>query len=145
LRVTRSVLPGTHGVTPSVHGVTPSVHDGLDVAFTIRNVGTVRGDEVPQVYLGAPDRGDAGAQFAARSLVAFDRVALAPGQSRRVLLHIPLRRLQYWSQAAHRWQLADAARAIEVGASSRDIRLSAPMPRLSAAGPAGAGPSGTGQ
>jgi beta-glucosidase len=99
---------------------------GLDIAFTLRNVGAVRGDEVPQVYLSAPRTPEAGAQFARRSLVAFDRVALAAGQSRRVVLHVGQRRLQYWSEAEHRWQLASGVRSIEVGASSRDIRLSAP-------------------
>jgi beta-glucosidase len=99
---------------------------GLDVAFTLRNIGLGRGDEVPQVYLSAPGTPEAGAQFARRSLVAFDRVGLDAGQSRRVVLHVGLRRLQYWSEAAHRWQLASGARSIEVGASSRDIRLSAP-------------------
>ena len=125
--------------------VTAAAHGGLSVAFTIRNAGPMRGDEVPQVYLSAPerapsdanDREDGGAQFAPHSLVAFDRIALEAGQSRRVLLHIPLRRLQYWSEATHGWRLADAGRAIEVGASSRDIRLAAPMPRPSGAGDVG--------
>jgi len=144
-------------VTPSA---TRTGNGGVDVAFTISNVGAVRGDEVPQVYLTAPDRAlpegrdrrdrrdgsdgsdqsrgeDDGAQFAVRSLVAFDRVALDAGQARRVLLHVPLRRLQYWSEAAHRWRLADGARAIEVGASSRDIRLRAAMPPPSGAGEVG--------
>jgi beta-glucosidase len=135
--------------------LTPTAHGGLDVAFTISNAGPVRGDEVPQVYLTAPDRApldgapsdaapsdaaavngaDDGAQFALRSLVAFDRITLAAGQSRRVVLHVPLRRLQYWSEAAHGWRLAEGARAIEVGASSRDIRLTASMPRVSGDGP----------
>jgi beta-glucosidase len=106
--------------------VRPAADGGLDVAFTLRNAGSVRGDEVPQVYLTAPETTVPGAQFARRSLVAFDRVALDAGQSRRVVLHVALRRLQYWSEAEHRWQLAGGARSIEVGASSRDIRLTAP-------------------
>jgi beta-glucosidase len=106
--------------------VRPTADGGLDVAFTLRNAGAVGGDEVPQVYLSGPDSPEPGAQFARRSLVAFDRVALDAGQSRRVVLHVALRRLQYWAEAAHRWQLAGGARSIEVGASSRDIRLSAP-------------------
>ena len=101
---------------------------GIDVAFTLRNTGAVRGDEVPQVYLSAPLVVPQHAQFAERSLVAFDRVALDPGQSRRVILHVPLRRLQYWSEADHRWRLPSGARSIQVGGSSRDIRLTAPTP-----------------
>jgi len=106
--------------------VRPAVDGGLDVAFTLKNVGPMRADEVPQVYLSAPDTALPGAQFAPRSLVAFDRVSLAAGQSRRVRLHLPRRRLQYWSEADRRWQRAGGARSIQVGGSSRDIRLTAP-------------------
>ena len=105
--------------------VRPAADGGLDVAFTLKNTGSVRGDEVPQVYLSAPDPAPPGAQFAQRSLVAFDRVSLGAGQSRRVVLHVALRRLQYWSEADHRWQRAAGARSIQVGGSSRDIRLTA--------------------
>ena len=104
----------------------PSPDGGLDVSFTLRNIGPVRGDEVPQVYLTAPDPLPHEAQFADRSLVAFTRVTLDPHQSKRVLLHLPQHRLQYWSEADHRWQLAAGRRSIQVGSSSRDIRLSAP-------------------
>jgi beta-glucosidase len=106
--------------------VSTAADGGLEVAFTLKNVGPMRGDEVPQVYLSAPDTPVPGAQFAQRSLVAFDRVSLAAGQSRRVRLHLPPRRLQYWSEAERRWQQPGGARSIQVGASSRDIRLTAP-------------------
>jgi beta-glucosidase len=106
--------------------VSPAADGGVDVSFTLTNSGLVRGDEVPQVYLTAPDPVPHGAQFAERSLVAFARIALDPRQSKRVLLHLPPRRLQYWSEANHRWQLAAGARSIQVGSSSRDIRLTAP-------------------
>ena len=102
---------------------------GIDVAFTLSNAGAVRGDEVPQVYLTAPVDVPQHAQFADRSLVAFDRVALDAGQSKQVILHVPLRRLQYWSEMDHRWQLPAGARSIQVGSSSRDIRLTAPEVR----------------
>jgi beta-glucosidase len=107
--------------------VSAAADGGLQVAFILKNAGSRRGDEVPQVYLTAPDDPPSGAQFARRSLVAFDRVALEAGQSRRLVLHIPLRRLQYWSEPDHRWQLATGARSIQVGGSSRDIRLTAPI------------------
>jgi beta-glucosidase len=99
---------------------------GLTLTFTLTNTGPVRGDEVPQAYLSAPDPAPPGAQFAPRSLVAFDRITLDAGQSRRVVLQVPLRRLEYWSEAEHRWRLAAGARSIELGSSSRDIRLTAP-------------------
>jgi beta-glucosidase len=96
---------------------------GLDVSVKIKNTGPRDGDEVPQVYLGAPDKTPAGVQFPVRSLVAFDRLHLAAGETKPVTLHVAPRQLQYWSTASGRWQTAVGRRALSVGASSRDLRL----------------------
>jgi len=96
---------------------------GLDVTFTVKNEGKAAGDEVPQVYLGAPKSAPAGAGFAVRALVQFDRVGIAAGQSKNVALHVEPRRLQYWSAASGRWEVAKGARTVYVGASSRDLKL----------------------
>ncbi len=96
---------------------------GLQVSLKIKNVGNSDGDEVPQVYLGAPPIPAAGVQFPERSLVAFDRVHLAAGEVRTVVLHIPVRQLQYWSTANAMWVTAIGKRTVSVGASSRDFRL----------------------
>jgi beta-glucosidase len=96
---------------------------GLTVSFTIHNRGRMAADEVPQVYLGAPGQAPAGAQFAVRTLAAFERIPLRPGQRRDVSLHVPMRELQYWDSGAQRWQLPGSRRAVYVGASSRDLRL----------------------
>ncbi|MGH8142401.1 MAG: beta-glucosidase family protein [Steroidobacteraceae bacterium] len=101
---------------------------GLDVTFDLRNAGTSAADEVPQIYLGAPQMQPPGAQFAPRALAGFERVHLLPGERRSVHLHVPLRQLQYWSASARSWQLPAAARRLYVGASSRDLRLSALTP-----------------
>jgi beta-glucosidase len=105
--------------------VVPAKDGGLDVSFTVKNTGKIAGDEVTQVYLGAPKNPPAGAQFAVRALAQFDRVTLTPGQSRNLTLHVEPRRLQYWSIAAGKWQTAAGPRTAYVGASSRDIRLQA--------------------
>lgn len=96
---------------------------GLIVRFLLRNVGGVFGDEIPQVYLGAPQISPSGAQFAVRALAGFDRIGLKPGESRQVEIHVGLRQLQYWSDAANRWRLAPGARNVYVGSSSRDLKL----------------------
>jgi len=96
---------------------------GLDVSFTVRNAGKVAGDEVPQVYLGAPRNPPAGARFAVRALAQFDRVTLTAGQSKSLTLHVEPRRLQYWATSANRWETALGPRTVLVGASSRDLRL----------------------
>jgi beta-glucosidase len=96
---------------------------GLDVSVRIRNVGLRQGDEVPQVYLGAPAELPAGLQVPVRKLVAFDRVALGAGQAKMVRFQVPLRQVQSWSTARHGWVLVGGRRVIWVGASSGDLRV----------------------
>lgn len=100
--------------------VTP-VTDGLQVSFTLTNSGAVAGSEVPQVYVGRPD--NAPVPMARQALAAFDRVDLAPGESREVTLIVPRRQMSYWDEASHAWQMPAGARSVAVGASSRDLRL----------------------
>ena len=98
---------------------------GLDASFELHNAGHDPGDEVPQLYLGAPSPAPAGAQFASRALAAFERVHLAAGETQRVTLHAAPRALQYWSAAQRQWLTAVGSRGVYVGASSRDARLQA--------------------
>ena len=100
--------------------------DGLDVSFRLRNSGAVASDEVPQVYLDAPETPQGhSAQFAVRSLVEFDRVHLNPGETKALTLHVPSHALEYWSTEANRWVRTEGPRKLHVGASSRDLRLEA--------------------
>jgi beta-glucosidase len=110
---------------------------GLDVACTVRNTGARAGDEVVQVYLGAPEAPPAGVEFAVRALADFERIALGPGASRRVRLHVFPERLKYWSIADSAWRVADGSRTLYVGTSSRDLRLSLRVPGESRDGPGG--------
>jgi beta-glucosidase len=95
----------------------------LQVTFKIRNSGARAGDEVPQVYLGAPNVPPPGGAFATRKLVAFDRVHLAAGQSKTLRLAVPLRQLQYWSASVGGWRVAEGERKLSVGASSRALLM----------------------
>jgi beta-glucosidase len=96
---------------------------GLDVAANIQNTGSVAGDEVAQVYLEKPAHSPSGAQFADDILAGFERVHLAPGESKQVVIHVPVRQLEYWSTAQHQWLTAAGTRTLWVGSSSRDRRL----------------------
>jgi beta-glucosidase len=107
--------------------VVRAADEGLNVSVRIENTGALSGDEVPQVYLDAPEQRPEGVQFAARTLAAFDRVTLKPGESQEVNLHVAPRSLEYWSTAESRWVRA-AARRVSIGASSRDLKLGANIP-----------------
>jgi beta-glucosidase len=96
---------------------------GLYVQVDIKNTGNMDSDEVPQVYLGAPNEIPAGVQFPVRALAAFDRIHLAAGETKTITMHVPLRQLQYWSTKEGKWVTAGGKRIVSVGASSRDLRL----------------------
>ena len=104
--------------------VTRGSDNGLDISVRIKNTSDVSEEEVPQVYLDAPQERPQGVQFAARTLAAFDRVTLGPGEAREVKLHVAPRSLEYWSVAENRW-MASGSRRVNVGSSSRDLKLSA--------------------
>ena len=60
-----------------------------------------------------------------RELKAFAKVALDPGESQRVDLVLTERDLSYWSTRAGDWVLEPGTFEVAVGASSRDLRLTA--------------------
>jgi beta-glucosidase len=90
--------------------------DGADVTFTLRNTGSRKGAEVPQVYVGP------------KSLAGFQRVELEPGKSASVTIRVDARGLSYWSTDKHDWVVLSGSRPVYVGASSRDIRLQGEIP-----------------
>ena len=100
---------------------TMRARDGVDVTFTIRNSGRVRGAEVAQTYVGSPKNQPV--PISPKSLAGFERVELAPGQTKSMTIHIDARAFCYWSQSDHKWVSLADERPIYVGSSSRDIRL----------------------
>jgi beta-glucosidase len=95
--------------------------DGFDASFVVQNIGRRRAAEVAQVYLGAPRRSPA--PIAVRALVGIARVDLAPGEARRVTVHVGRRERSYWSALRNDWVVAAGSRPVFVGSSSRDLRL----------------------
>ena len=85
--------------------------------------GRFTGDEVPQVYLGAPASPPAGVAFADRALAGYDRITLRPGQTQTVLVHIPARQLQYWNTPSSSWVTATGSRPLYVASNERATRL----------------------
>jgi beta-glucosidase len=86
------------------------------VKATVKNSGSVAGEEVAQLYIGIP-----GAPL--KQLRGFEKVKLAPGQSAGVEFALTRRDLSEWDVATQQWVLQDGKYRVFVGASSRDIRL----------------------
>ncbi|MBS1027002.1 beta-glucosidase family protein [Gluconobacter albidus] len=103
--------------------------DDVTVRFTLSNTGARTGWEVCQLYLGrtptAPNR--ALPHHPLRALKGFATVCLKPGESRVVDMTLSRRDLAYFDTVRDDWAVPAGEVSIEIGASSRDIRLSAPL------------------
>jgi beta-glucosidase len=96
---------------------TPDAGGNVAVSFDVTNTGTRAGAEAAQVYVGQP----AANGEPPKNLRGFAKVSLTPGQTQRVTVTLDARSFQYWSDSG--WATIAGAYAIQVGASSRDIRL----------------------
>ncbi|MEV3983352.1 glycoside hydrolase family 3 C-terminal domain-containing protein [Nonomuraea sp. NPDC049758] len=91
-----------------------------DVAFTVTNTGDRHGQEVAQLYVAFEAEHPSRPRHGLR---AFAKVGLAPGASERVRLALGPRDLARWSVTRGGWRIDPGPFTVEVGASSRDIRL----------------------
>jgi beta-glucosidase len=96
--------------------------DRVTVSLTVTNTGPRAGREVVQLYVGRTD--GAGAR-PVRELKAFTKVALEPAASTRVSFTLTERDLSRWSVRAGGWVPEPGRYRVDVGASSRDLRLGA--------------------
>ena len=93
----------------------------ITVSFDVSNTGSVTGKTVAQVYVRDPE---ASVARPPRELRAFRKVELGPGRTERVRVQLTARDLSYWSPLTSDWALEGGQFVLEVGASSRDIRVS---------------------
>ena len=113
---------------PFGHGLsyTTFTYSGLkatigSVSFTVRNTGKRAGAEVAQVYAGLP----AAANEPPKRLVAWDKIQLAPGESRTVTLKLEPKFLSIFDEAKNDWDLLSGEYRIFVGGSSDSTPLTA--------------------
>ena len=98
----------------------------LKVEATVKNTGTVSGDEVPQLYLAPPNSADIRPKLLLRG---FERLTLKPGESKRVVFNVPDDKLAFWNTSEKRFKVESGKWNALVGASSADIRLKAGFTR----------------
>jgi beta-glucosidase len=105
---------------------TSAVPAGEDLRLTVsvRNVGSRPGREVVQAYVAGPQPGPG---RPVRVLGAFGSVVEAPGETVEVVLRVPARVLAAYDAQAGSWTWPPGAFTVEVGRSSRDLRLSAAL------------------
>ena len=101
----------------------PAAGQDLELTVTVRNTGSRPGREVVQAYLAAP-LGEPGRPV--RELAAFGTVTAAPGERAEVRLQVPSRAFARWREGRG-WVWPPGQFTVQIGRSSRDLRLSAPV------------------
>lgn len=93
---------------------------GKEVSFTVKNVGDLAGREVAQLYVGLPS---SRIIRAPRELKGFRKIKLGPGEEKRVTIPLSDEAFRYWNTEKDDWDIEEGDYRIEIGSSSRDIRL----------------------
>lgn len=94
--------------------------DTLTATVTVRNTGNRAGKTVVQLYV----RDEESTPLRpVRELKGFEKVELQPGQTKQVTFTLDKRAFAYWNQEIHDWHVETGTFHIEIGQSSRDIRL----------------------
>ena len=94
----------------------------VPVSFDVTNTGAVAGAEVAELYVSDPS---SKATRPERELKGFEKVRLAPGETRHVTLNLDARAFSYWDQPAHKWTIDPGKFVILVGDSSQNTPLHA--------------------
>ncbi len=98
----------------------------LLVSVTATNTGERTGSTVVQLYV-SDDKSTE--PRPAKELKAFEKVHLAPGESRTVMLALDARGFAWYREAARHWLVEAGSFTIRVGQSSADLPLSASVSR----------------
>jgi beta-glucosidase len=86
----------------------------------VRNTGQRAGAEVVQLYV---HDGHSKIDRPTHELKAFSRVELKPGESQTIQFKLNNSAFEYWSPETKEWTMGPGPFEVQVGASSRDIKL----------------------
>ncbi|MDR0543109.1 MAG: glycoside hydrolase family 3 C-terminal domain-containing protein [Dysgonamonadaceae bacterium] len=101
---------------------TTSLHE---ISFKIKNTGTLAGAEVVQLYVGK--NGSSEIERPLRELKNYDKVFLQPGEKKTVTMTITNDDFKYYSVENKQFIPDNGIYRIEIGTSSRDIKLNDKM------------------
>lgn len=93
--------------------------DTLSVSVSVKNVGSIDGDEVVQAYIVYPQM----ERMPLKELKAFKRIHLPAQELRIITLNIPVSDLEKWNLEKNKWELIKGEYKVFVGSHSKDERL----------------------
>ena len=104
--------------------------DGVEVSLIVKNTGAVDGKEIVQLYVSDKTGVEIRPE---KELKGFEKVFLKAGESKVVSFKLDQRSFAYWNTDTKQWYAASGTYEIIIGASSRDLRLSAKVDVTSSA------------
>ncbi|KAH0847529.1 hypothetical protein AYO21_01437 [Fonsecaea monophora] len=117
---TINALPDSLPIAP---GGNPSLWQILcTVNVTVTNTGNMSGAAVPQMYLTLPPV-PSSIPSPSSVLRGFDKIWLEPGESQTTSFPLTRRDLSYWDVKQQEWVISRGSFVVNVGFSSRDLRL----------------------
>jgi beta-glucosidase len=100
-----------------LHGIL-SQTQAITVQARVRNIGSVSGHQIVQVYLAPLSTGGYRPQ---KSLAGFAKVALEPGESKTIEVAVSFEKAAFWDESSSLWTVEKGGYEILVGSSSMDI------------------------
>ena len=105
-----------------VNSEAQTTDDFVELTFQVKNTGSMKADEVVQIYLSPKD-----GKLPIRpiQLQGFARISLEPGQTKTVTTRLFVEQLGYYSHENNirQWNIEPGTFIVKVGASSADIKL----------------------
>lgn len=92
----------------------------VEIQFSIKNTGKLKGDEVAQIYVHDMD---ASIKVPINQLKRFERVTLTPGETKILTFKIPASEFSFYDTKTNGFKIEPGRWEIQVGSSSKDIRL----------------------
>jgi beta-glucosidase len=110
--------PFGHGLSYTKFTYKNLTVNGLEISLEVENTGSVAGKEVVELYISPKTEG---IFRPVRELRGFEKLSLLPGESKAVRFTLDDRSFAIWADG---WKIPGGEYTIEIGSSSRDIRLS---------------------
>ena len=96
--------------------------DEKGISFTLTNTGERDGSEIVQMYVSLKD---ARVFRPEKELKGFKKVFLKAGERKRIRIEFDDKTFRYWNVRTEKWEVETGTYQLLVGASSKDIRLTA--------------------
>ncbi|AUP78118.1 beta-glucosidase [Flavivirga eckloniae] len=94
----------------------------IKLSFDVKNTGDFNADEIAQVYI-KPVNVKPSIKLPIKQLKGFKRTSITSGASKTIVIEIPVNDINYYNEKEKKFDIIKGEFEIQVGASSKDIRL----------------------